>query len=221
MIRFFTLLLIIAASPLFAQPSEEVRDYCAFEIVVHSPDGGPVVGTEVMEFGPGGDAIASALTDQQGVARLCDARVGLVDIEVGGRRCGAVGVRYLRPWWLKTRRVSVTYRSCAGEEWAVAGGCLLTIRVKDQYNLPVVGVLFESPNERPRPQTRISDKFGRIFRFIEYGETTIGWLLKDGYSRQIVNQSCRSKEDTNERELTVILAGCGKTQPNHVTDEMF
>lgn len=212
MIRLLAFRLMIGVWTLLAQPMQGpngsrvgLSDYCAFEVAVHSPDGRPVVGTEAVERSSNGAVIESALTDRQGVARLCDAPIGLVDIEVGGRRCGAVSVRYLRSWWLKPRRVSVTYQSCAGEEWAVAGGCLLIIRVRDEQNAPIAGVLFESPNDQPRPQTRISDKLGRIFRFIDYGGTTTGRLSKEGYSSQIINQSCRSKEDRNERELTVFL----------------
>jgi hypothetical protein len=178
--------------------------YCAFEVTVRSPRGEAIAGAAVSELGMDGKMIGSGITDGQGVVKLCDAPVGLVDIQVGGNRCGAVKVSYLKAYWLQTRRLPITYENCSGEEWAVPGGCLFTIRLRDQQNSPIAGVLFDDPNERPAPQTKASDTFGRIFRFIKFGETMSGRLHKNGYLPQDVSQKCQ-RGGTPERESIVVL----------------
>jgi len=184
--------------------AEDQAAYCAFEVTVRSPRGEAIAGATVSELAMGGKIIGSSVTDRQGIARICDAPKGLVDIQVGDNRCGAVTVAYLKAYWLQTRRVSITYENCSGEEWAVAGGCLLTIRVKDQRNAPIPSVFFEDRNERPGPQTKLSDDSGRVFRFIKFGETMSGRLLKDRYLPQEISQACRPG-DPPERESTIVL----------------
>jgi hypothetical protein len=185
--------------------------YCAFEVMVRSPEGGPVSGAPVASLAQDGQTTGFASTDRQGIARVCDAPVGLTDIRVGDRLCGAVTVHYITPYWLETRHVVVTYKNCNGEEFAPMGGCSLTIRVRSQDGHPLEGVRLEVPNEQPkkRPQTRLSDGFGRIFRFTDYGDTLAVRLLKDGYVPQGFTDQCRSG-DPQWAERTVVLNPAGK-----------
>jgi hypothetical protein len=184
--------------------------YCAFEVTVRSPEGDPVSGAPVAALAQDGKTIGLASTDKQGVARVCDAPAELTDIRVGGRLCGAVTLHYMTPYWLETRHVVVTYKNCNGEEFAPMGGCSLTIRLRDQEGHPLEGVLFDDPNERAkkRAQTRLSDWFGRIFRFTDYGDTLSGRFLKDGYVPQNFTEQCGSG-DPKRAERTVVLNPSG------------
>ncbi len=180
--------------------------YCAFRISVRSPTGTPVKGIGVALTKSSGQIFSTTVTDQRGVASFCDAPEGLVDIEVGGHLCGAVAVRYLKAFWMKTRAISVTYENCSGEGFVPIGGCLLTIRTLDKEGAPLSGVTFSGSDIPPalREQTRISDRFGRIFRFINYGGTMTGRLEKPGYVPMSVTDECKSGERP-ERERIVIL----------------
>ncbi len=178
--------------------------YCAFEVTVRSPDGAAVGGVTVTEEAQDGGQVASAVTDARGGARLCDAPAGLVSIRVWGRLCGAASVEYLMPHWLKTRRVYLTYESCSGEEWAVPGGCEFTLRVRDAQGAPIPRARFEDQKTIPGIETRESDPFGRIFRFVRYGEAMSGRVDKEGYSSQDVNRVCRSG-GPSRAEVTVVM----------------
>jgi hypothetical protein len=182
---------LVVLAPAMAQTSE----YCAFEVVVTSSAGAPVVNTRVAELQQDGQTFAWTFTDGNGFARLCDTPVGLVDILVGAHLCGAVAVRALSPYWMKTRRVQVTYESCAGEEWFLPGRCLLTIRVYDTNRRPLAGVMFTSPKEdaKGREQTQTSDRFGRMCFVVSYEESLSGRLVKGGYLSQAFTERCERK----------------------------
>jgi len=187
-------------------------EYCAFEVIVKQPGGAPATAGVVVQGG--GQVFGPVMTNAQGIARLCDAPPGLSEIVVGGNRCGAVSVKYLRAWWMKTRRVFVTYDNCSGEEWFVPRTCLLTIRVRDERGTPIAGVELGAPNEPPTPrdqerisegfETRISDQFGRIFRLVVFGETLQGSLSKDGYTSGQVAAQCKAGQSF-DLERTIVL----------------
>lgn len=184
-----------------AQP---LTGYCAFKVTVKSPTGSAVTGAPVAELRQNGEVYAAGATNSQGIAMLCDAPSGLIDIEVGGHLCGAVAVRYLQPYWLETRDVLLVYKNCNGEEWAPPGGCRLTLRTVDEQRQPLSGVLLDVSGGSPQGGSRISDAFGRIFRSIHYGETMTGRLVKDGYPQQEIAQSCKPGE-SYEAERIVVL----------------
>jgi hypothetical protein len=183
--------LVLSAAPLYAQ---DQATYCAFEVSVRSPDGAPVAGIEVSERQSGAAVYSSATTNEHGTAMICDAPQGLVDLHVGGELCGAVTVGRLQPYWMVTRRVDITYKNCQGDDFFVPGGCLLTVRVRDQVGSPLegVGVGESGEAQKKRQQTQISDRFGRIFRFLEYGEVASIELQKPGYVRQSITAGCQS-----------------------------
>lgn len=56
--------------------AQGTRDYCAFEVSVSTPKGVPVRGVLVSEFRQNGSTFMSSTTDENGVARICDAPQG-------------------------------------------------------------------------------------------------------------------------------------------------
>jgi len=195
---------VVALGPARASGQGQA-EYCAFEIAVSSPDRKPVAGIDVM-MTHDGRRIGSAVTNEGGVARICDAPSDvLLDVEVG-RLCGAVAVRHLSAHWMRTRQVYITYLNCSGEEWLAAGGCEFTIRTHDERGAPLTGVAFDEdqPQVGQREPTRVSDRFGRIFRLLGYGRSFIARLEKPGYAPQAVAGDCKAGSDT-VREVTVGL----------------
>ena len=93
-----------------------------------------------------------------------------------------------------TRKIDMVYRNCQGDDFLPPGGCQLTIRIRDQGGSPLPGVSVNDPNERPmrREQSRASDQFGRIFRFLDYGDNVRIRLQKEGYVPQTLTSECRS-----------------------------
>lgn len=168
--------------------------YCAFSVTVKSPEGHPVAGARVEGLREDGEVFGSGVTDEIGVGRICDAPAGLVDLRVGGQLCGAVTIGHLRPYWMETRHVYITYANCSGEEWAPPGGCQLVLRIVDGDNSPIGGVLFAEPGARQGgiALSAASDAFGRLFRFIRYGETVTGSLIKSGYAPLDLSEGCKS-----------------------------
>jgi hypothetical protein len=188
------------------QGPKEQQEYCAFEVLVKSPRNEPVPDAIVVMFDEDGKEFASAVVNEKGIARLCDAPPGLIRLSVGGNRCGAVSVSYLERYWMETRRIIMTYDNCSGQEWALLGGCMLTIRVKGKDGTPLVGVKLRNPEQRPksRPQTYVSDRWGRIFQFLHFGDHLVATLEKDGYVPLTVSAECKPAS-SYDRDLTVTL----------------
>ncbi len=203
MVWIFALVVLVLA-PLSTAAQD--RAYCAFEIAVSSPAGAPVAGAVVALVRGNGQTFSTAASNERGIARICDTPEGLVDIEVGGHLCGAVAVRHLKAFWMQTRRVSLMYQNCSGEEFVPIGGCLLTVRTLDEQGAPLSGVLLDDPDKRSklREQTWTSDQFGRIFRFVNYGETLKGRVEKAGYVSKSVTDECQRGE-SSEKELVITL----------------
>ena len=197
---------LLLLTPFASSAAQSSDEYCAFQIYVNTPASKPSANTPVAGLDQNGAVFATAVTNAQGIARVCDAPKDLVDIQIGGSLCGAVTVRYLKPYWMKTRQVFVTYQNCAGEEWAVPGGCLVTIRVRDAKGNPLPGAFLEKAIDQPaaREQTNHSDQFGRIFRFVEYGSTLEATVVKEGYVAKALKEQCRRGEAFDrERILTL------------------
>ena len=51
-----------------------------------------------------------------------------------------------------------------------------------------------SERQTGREQTRLSDQFGRIFRFLDYGDKATIQLQKEGYLPQTLACGCRPGE---------------------------
>ncbi|MGJ5814376.1 hypothetical protein [Paludibaculum fermentans] len=203
------LALVITAALVFAagMKAQASDSYCAFEVVVRSPAGSLLEEQGVEGVDEDGSVFGVALTDKRGVARLCDAPARLIQIRVGGNRCSAVTVRYLKRYWLRTRQVFVTYENCAGEEWAIPFSCRLTIRVRDESasGNAVEGVHLHGLNvSTAAPEPKESDRFGRIFQSVKFGAKSSGWLEKDGYFPLAIAEGCGPGEGV-EKDVTVVM----------------
>jgi len=204
LIWIFAIAAAVLAAPVSFGQNEP--PYCAFEVAVKSPAGTPVAGIGVA-LTQDEKIYDTAITDARGIAQICDAPKGLVDIEAGGHLCGAVSVRYLKSYWMETRRVSVTYENCSGDDFFPYGGCLFTIRVYDEKHTPLAGVIFQGSSKDAhtlRPQTSISDRFGRIFRFVAYRQALNGRFEKADYSPKSIVEECKPGGQV-ERDRVIIL----------------
>ncbi len=199
---------VVLASLGFIAPqrAREQQEYCAFEVIVKSPRNEPVSGVAVDMIDEDGKEFDSVITDKNGIARLCDAPPGFVRLAVGGNRCGATTVSYLIRYWMETRRVTITYENCSRDEWVLPSGCKLTIRVRAEDGTPLAGVRLRESKERPQswPQTSISDRWGRIFRFLKYGDHVTATFEKEGYLTQTVSAECKPAKPY-DKDLTVTL----------------
>jgi hypothetical protein len=208
--RPLNLFLILAFSTLLAtgmaSAGQDQGSYCAFEVSVKSPAGAPVVGWGVAGLSETGEIFETTTTDEHGIARICDAPPGMVSIRVGGQFCGAVTVRNLNPWWMTTREVFVTYQSCANDAYALPGGCVLTLRLHDKDGLPLPGVLFQKSgvDHTSWNETNTSDQFGRIFRFIEWGNVLRGTLVKVGYTSKDVTEECKAGQQFKRYQVVIL-----------------
>jgi hypothetical protein len=188
------------------QSLKDKEEYCAFEVTVRSSRNQPVPDAIVVMFDEDGKEFASAVVNEKGIARLCDAPPGLIRLAVGGNRCGATSVSYLQRYWMQTRRVTITYDNCSGEEWTFLGGCDLMLRVRARDGTPLAGATLRDPAGRlkTREHTSVSDRWGRIFLFLHYGDHFSVTLDKHGYSPQVVSAECKPG-DAFSRDLTVTL----------------
>lgn len=206
-VRFAFLIMFIGLMFAGGLRAQSPASYCAFEVVVRSPAGSPIMQQAVEGLDENGKVFGIALTDDRGAARLCDAPPRLIQIRVGGNLCGAVTVRYLTRYWQRTRHVFVTYENCAGEEWAIPFNCRLTIRVKDENanGSALEGVrLHGLGDSSAAPSPRESDRYGRIFHSVKFGPTYSGWLEKDGYFPLSIAEGCGPGEGAG-KEVTVVM----------------
>jgi hypothetical protein len=179
-----------------SSPAQHPEEYCAFEVVVKLPTGVPVAQVPVSGLDERGEIFGSADTDTNGVARICDSPSGLVSIRVGGSRCGAVTVNYLTAVWLRTRSVHVTYKYCGGEDHVPPSRCTLTLRVHRSDGTALTGVQLVDASSSPAKlaQKDVSDRYGRIFRTIEFGRSLTGMLVKDRFVSRAIVEQCKPGE---------------------------
>jgi len=180
--------------------------YCAFEVNVKSSRNQPVANAPVTMFDASEQKFSTVVTDRQGVARMCDAPPGLIRFTVGGLLCGEASVGQLRRYWMQTRRVTITYDNCNGEEWAPLGGCMLTLRVRASDGAPLAGARVEgdSLTLKSREQILVSDSWGRAFLFLEFGDRLNAMVLSEGYVSRPVVVECKRGESF-DRDLIVEL----------------
>jgi hypothetical protein len=190
-----TLSLGLFASVVAAQSSS----YCAFEVIVRTPSGGPVANVPVQLVSHKSTVLSHTTTDEQGRAKICNAPMERVDIAVGLDLCGSVVVRMLQPRWPDTRRVFVTYVREVCSFVPVHNDCLIVLRIQDDRGQPVQGARLETKSITG-PGTNISDEFGRIFLSTPKGGWFKGLVRKD--DRRPEDVSLRCEEDL---ELKVTL----------------
>lgn len=195
---------LLTIVPIALSGAEKAREYCAFEVLVKSSRDVPVAGVAVSLLGESQIVFASVVSDQDGVARICDAPPGLVTIKVGGNLCGTATVGYLQRYWMTTRRVVVAYENCSADGWAPLGGCMLTLRVVSEGGNPILGAVIRGDDGRAtsRDQTLVSDQFGRILRFLRFGESMAASIHKNGFLTQSITDRC---ERGNPRDIDVVV----------------
>ncbi len=91
------LLILTVFSTLFISLAAAQDTWCAFEVKVSTPSGSPVPEVPVALIRGRKTTFSQTTTDANGVARLCDAPLENVDINVGFDMCNAVLVGYLAP----------------------------------------------------------------------------------------------------------------------------
>jgi hypothetical protein len=194
--------LLQAGSILAAEPS-----YCAYRVKVSDPQGAPVARVATVMVGVGG-SVAEKLTDKNGAAEFCDAPLRPVDISVGFAGCGLVINKEVKPLWLRTRELFVTYDQRYCEEFGpFPGDCHIVFRVQDGMGRPVAGAIFEdrTPTDGKKGAVSSSDSFGRLFAAPKDGGGVAGMIVKDGYAAAAVSQSCSIRAPDADREVTVVL----------------
>jgi hypothetical protein len=177
--------------------------YCAFEVEVHSPLKRPALNVPV-GIGQLRSTFAQTLTNANGIARLCDAPIGPVDVFVGFDACGLVVIKDVKPLWRETKKLFVTYaRSSCGEFNSNARNCHIILRVKDETGHPLAGARFEGKASESTWEPLVSDSFGRLFREIEADQTLEGYIAKLGYNPTPISHKCLLQDA--DRELVVSL----------------
>jgi len=200
------LLILLCFGPAYVSAAALQEEYCAFEVHVTSPSGKPVSRVTVSELLHNGSVFDTAITDDHGVTRLCNAPTDLIDIHVGGNLCGSVTVGNLRRYWMTTRRIPIIYSSCAGDDWLIPNSCQLTIRTIDEKGLPISGVQAIAEIKDRTPSNEFSDKFGRVFLLIPFGETTTVVLSKPRFVTERVVEACKRGEGYDKDRNVVIRA---------------
>ena len=178
-------------------------NYCAFEIKVTEPSGTPAAKVPVAIIYKD-TQIAEARTDESGTAWLCDAPLDAVNIAVGFDICGSVLLKKIRPLWLRTRQVSITYARSSCEEFIFAKSCHLLLRAEDDRGRPVAGARFEAAGSWTASELGLSDSFGRFFLSLKGAEEVRGLVTKRDYEPASVSQTCDPRDDP-EMEVRIVL----------------
>ncbi|HSR07933.1 MAG TPA: hypothetical protein VLM42_12335 [Bryobacteraceae bacterium] len=146
------------------------------------------------------DTYAQTFTDANGVARICDAPIDPVDVFIGHDACGLVVIKGVKPLWIETKKLFVTYASSTcGDFTTFPKNCHTILRIKDQSGHPIAGAHIGDK------EPTLSDSLGRIFRTIEEQQTLEGNVTKSGYLPTPISQKCSLRELDADRELVVVL----------------
>jgi hypothetical protein len=172
--------------------------FCAFEVNVRFPNGRPAARIPVATVEDGKQEISEAVTDKNGVARICDAPLEAVDIAVGQDVCGLILVQRVRQTWPQTHRIFVTYAPNPCYHMGISPQCQVLLRIKDESGRPISGVLLEGITSARG--SKVSDDLGRYFLIVKRGEKVRGVLHKDGYRESEFAEVC---SDDIERKVTL------------------
>jgi hypothetical protein len=179
--------------------------YCAFEIKVIRPSG---LAADKIAAGisKDGHALSESLTDSRGIARICDAPVGPVDVFAGFAPCDFVTVHSVKPFWLRTKTVTVVYDGSSCSEFSPAPtACHFLLRVRDESGRPVEGAEFRENGAFAPGVAAISDQFGRLFRVIDNAGILQGAVTKKGYDAAAFARQCDVMSESVDVDATVTL----------------
>lgn len=205
MLFWFAMMLLGLSAPLAGIGFQE-SEYCAFEVIIRTSRGEPVRYARVVLFDNTGAAFASAVVNEEGIARICDAPPGLLRLSVGGTLCGTASVGQITRYWMQTRKVTITFDNCSGEDLVPMAGCMLTIRAKAKSGAILEGATFLKSREYVgwAGKTLVSDRWGRIFQSVKFRELLAGSIQKAGYLSQEISVQC-TREPPLDRDITVVL----------------
>ena len=192
--------LVIGLLFLFTALATGETSYCSFEVKVSTPAREPVPNVAVSLIRNLQTTLSNTTTDVRGIARFCDAPLGVLDIGVGFDICGLVLVRHVKATWPETLKLFVTYVETPCDHFTFPDQCLVLLRIHDEAGHPVAGARFDSGLSKPD----ISDAFGRIFRSIKSGEKLEGVLTKDGRKPAHISETC-VRQDERDAERKVVL----------------
>ncbi len=107
---------------------------------------------------------------------------------------------------MQTRKVTITFDNCSGEDLVPMAGCMLTIRAKNKNGAILEGATFLKNREYAgwAGKTMVSDRWGRFFQSVKFGELLAGSILKEGYLSQEIAVQC-TREPPLDRDITVVL----------------
>jgi hypothetical protein len=182
---------LCTATRIAAQPSSE---YCAVEVHVRNSSGAPVDTPLMIDSEAFERQVAKSVN---GKARFCDVGLEKFSIVVGAP-CGRVTVSGLSASPPSTRVINVIYDQCWSDEPPPGGsGCMVLLRVKTEQGSALSGASLWV-NKKRYPE---SDRYGRMFLRIRYGESLEGAVKHDGYGDQNINIGCSTDEVRFERSV--------------------
>lgn len=173
------------------------QPFCAFEVGVKDPGGKPSAGVPVILVLHEA-TIYETITDQRGVARLCDSPAEPVDIVTGFDLCGAILIRKVSFRWPDTQHFALTYEKSFCDHTSVWPRQVL-IRVHDEIGHPIEGARLLGTSSAGEG-TPASDSLGRIFRVVPRLDALQGQVVKAG---RVPVRISISRFDPNE--VTVVL----------------
>jgi hypothetical protein len=184
------IILAIALILSAVSPANSQVVYCAFEVTIKNPTGHPVAKIPVALVGQAKTTFSQAISDVNGVARLCDAPMEPVDIVVGLDICGSVMIRSLKPTWPSTQHLSATYSPRTCEFVSFREDCLVLLRIVDEEGRSVPGAEFATA-PAATSGGKGSDAYGRLFRIVKKGQTLKGFVFKEGFASATVEKRCQ------------------------------
>jgi hypothetical protein len=193
------------ATIVFLLSSAQVRAadmYCAFEVTVHNPGGGPM-GKVPVGIVQRGNIVSETETNGAGVARICDSPLDPVSFFIGFGRCGQVQIEQVKPTWLETKKLFVTYAKSSCDDFAFEKRCHFLVRIKNEQGQPIAGAALRDVPERST-EPRLSDALGRLFRTAEADQELKGTVIKDGYSPTPFSHSCNWRDGTDIETVIVL-----------------
>jgi hypothetical protein len=141
-----------------------------------------------------GVAVSESISDDNGIARLCDAPLGLLSISVGTNRCGSMSINFLQRPAAEPHKLKVIFNNCAGIEWSQVGLCRWLIRLNTPEGQPIVGAVFQGKDDKQKPRSVRSDNWGRLSLVAGRGESLSGTVGKSGYLPETLSLSCSPGE---------------------------
>ena len=174
---------------------QAAAEHCSLRVTVLTPSGEPVTARILVEEKNGWKLEQQSTP---GPTNFCGLGIHPVSVTVGDEGCNQVVVRNVPLKWDETTHLTVTYdmKPCLGETPPVAA-CDVLLRVIGVKRDPVDGATFEE--QKPFPELRRGDVFGRIFIRIAAGQELTGIASARGYRPAQIKIPCVSRNQRHEQ----------------------